>query len=86
MPETGSLRDRITTSTRCARVVEALQLLHQRKRHAGRGWLLQPLKLQLHVGAVVALLEDAVSASKSNSAREEMAIVSGDRVEVISAP
>jgi hypothetical protein len=35
-----------------------------------------PLQLQLHVGAVVTGLEDAVLSSKSNSARDEIATTS----------
>ena len=40
--------------------VEAEQLVHQRERHAGPRRLLQARQLQLHVGAIVGGLEDAV--------------------------
>jgi hypothetical protein len=42
------------------RIVESQQLAYQRERYAGLGRLFQPLQLQLHVGTVVALLEDLV--------------------------
>jgi hypothetical protein len=42
------------------RIVEGQQLVHQRKRHTGRRWLLQPVQLQLHVGPVVPGLEQPV--------------------------
>ena len=40
--------------------VKGQQLFHQRKRHAGFGRCVEPGELQLHVGAVVALLEHLV--------------------------
>jgi len=40
--------------------VEREQLAHQRKRHARRSRHVEPLALQVHVGAVIVLLEDAV--------------------------
>ena len=58
MPETGSLRDRITTSTRCAVAsLKARSFLHQRERDAGLGGRVDALELQPHVGAVVVGLE-----------------------------
>ena len=58
MPETGSLRDRMTTSTRCAvGVVEGEQLLTSENATPGLAACVEPLELQLHVGAVVVGLE-----------------------------
>ena len=44
----------------CLANVERQQLVHQRKGHARPRRLVQTLQLQLHVGAVVAGLEEAV--------------------------
>ena len=60
MPETGSLRERITTSTRGSIAVERQQLVDQREGHAGAGRDVEPLQLKLHVGAVVAGFEQQV--------------------------
>ena len=40
--------------------IESQQFFHQRKSHTRLGGLLQPIQLQLHVGAVVLLFEHAV--------------------------
>jgi hypothetical protein len=40
--------------------IERPQFLHQRERYAGFGRKLQALQLQLHVGAVIGGLKDAV--------------------------
>ena len=78
MPETGSLRDRITTSTRCAVAsLKASSFCTSENATPGLAGCVEPLELQLHVGAVVAGLEDArFSSSKSNSARDEIATTS----------
>ena len=61
MPDTGSLRDRITTSTAVrSSLVESQQLVDQRKGDARARRLVEALQLQLHVGAVVAGFEDPV--------------------------
>ena len=61
MPDTGSLRDRDhDLDPLLAGRVEAQQFAHQRERDAGRRRLIQARELQLHVGAVVGLLEDEV--------------------------
>jgi hypothetical protein len=59
MPDTGSFRDKMTTSTLC--VVASLKAKSFfTKENAWFGGLFKPLQLQLHVSTVVALLEDQV--------------------------
>jgi hypothetical protein len=61
MPETGSLRDRITTSTRaCWSSLKASSFLTSENATPGRAGCVHALQLQLHVGAVVTVFEDAV--------------------------
>jgi hypothetical protein len=61
MPETGSLRDRITTSTRWVLAsLKASSLRTSENATPGPGRLLQAVELQIHVGAVVAPLEQLV--------------------------
>ena len=73
--ETRSLRDRITTSTRCvARVLKASSLLTSENATPGRG-ALQPLELQLH-GAVVARPRRPSSPPRNRTGREEIATTS----------
>ena len=44
----------------CILGVEGQQLLDERERNAREGWLIDPVKLEIHIGAVVALVENSV--------------------------
>jgi hypothetical protein len=41
-------------------VVKGQQFFHQGKRHTRRGWCVQALALQVHIGAVIALFKHLV--------------------------
>ena len=86
-PDTGSLRERMTTSTRGARrSLKASSLRTSACATPGGAPAPPCAELQLHVGVVVAGLKTRFS-SKSNRARDDSAITSrsSGRVEAVEA-